>query len=111
LQKLPGMDALSYGGLHETGKDAVGFQSAFRSGSEAYLSKDYQISKRLFRMIVRGRHTRASEESKKKFLFGSYEIGSEGLSGFETKRLFADGIEFPDEAFFDFGRRFPGDIA
>jgi len=26
------MDALSSGGLHEAGNDAVGFQSAFRSG-------------------------------------------------------------------------------
>ena len=29
------MEALSSGGLHQTGKDAVGFQSAFRSGSES----------------------------------------------------------------------------
>ena len=30
------MDALSSsGGLHQTGRDAVGFQSAFRSGSES----------------------------------------------------------------------------
>jgi hypothetical protein len=49
------MDALSSGGLHQTGKDAVGFQSAFRSGSEAYLAEDHQRSERLFRVIVGGR--------------------------------------------------------
>ena len=54
LQNLPWVDALSSGGLHEAGKDAVGFQSAIRSGSEAYLAEDHQVSERLFRMIVGG---------------------------------------------------------
>ena len=49
------MDALSSGGLHQTGKDAVGFESAFRSGSEAYLAEDHQMPERLFCMIVGGR--------------------------------------------------------
>ena len=35
------MDALSSGGLHQTGKDAMGFQSAFRSGSEADFAEDH----------------------------------------------------------------------
>ena len=49
------MDALSFhGGLHQTGKDAVGFESAFRSGSEAYFAEDHQMSKRLLRVIIRG---------------------------------------------------------
>ena len=105
------MDALSYGSLHETGKDAVGYQSAIRSSSEGYLAEDHQMSKRLFREIVRGRYARAPEEGKEKFLLGSCEIGPEGLGGFETKRLFADVAQFRDEAFFDLGRRLPGEIA
>ena len=105
------MDALSSGGLQQTGKDAVGFQSAFRSGSEAYLAEDHQMPERLFRVIVRGRYAGAPEESKEKFLLGSCEIGPEGLGGFETKRLFADMVQFRDGAFFDLGRRLPGDLA
>jgi hypothetical protein len=104
------MDALSSGGLHQTGKNAVGFQSAFRSGSEADLAEDHQIPERLFRVIVGGRDTRAPEKGKEKFLFGSYEIAPEGLGGFEMKRLFADGVQFCDGAFCDLGRRFPGDL-
>ena len=111
MEKLPRMDALSSGGLHQAGKDAMGFQSAFRPSSEAYLAEDHQMSERLFRVIVRGRYTGAPEEGEEEFLFGSREIGSEGLGGFETKRLFAEGIEFPDKAFFDLGRRLPGDIS
>ena len=104
------MDALSSGGLHEAGKDVVGFQSAFRSGSEANLSEDHQIPERLFRVIVRGGYAGAPEEGKEEFLIGSCKIGPESLGGFETKRLFADVIEFRDGAFFDLGRLFPGDI-
>jgi hypothetical protein len=85
------MDALSSGGLYETGKDAVGFQSAFRSSSEAYLAEDYQMPERLFRVIVRGRYAGAPEEGKEKFLLGSCEIGPEGLGGFERKRLWGIG--------------------
>jgi hypothetical protein len=56
------MDALSSGGLHQTGKDAVDFQSAFRSISEAYLAEEHQMSEGLFRVIVGGRYTGAPEE-------------------------------------------------
>ena len=105
------MDALSSGGLHQAGKDAVGFQSAFRSGSEADLAEDHQMPERLFRVIVGGRYAGVPEEGKEKFLLGSCEIGPEGLGGFETKRLFADAVQFRDGAFFDLGRRLPGDIA
>ena len=104
MQKLPWIDALSSGGLHKTGKDAVGFQSAFRSSSEAYLAEDHQMSERLFRVIVRGRHAGTPKESKEKFLLGTCEIGPEGLGGFETKRMFADVAQLRDEAFFDLGR-------
>ena len=89
----------------------MGFQSAFRSGSEEYLAEDHQMSERLLRVIVRGRYTGAPEEGKEKFLFGSCEESPEGLGGFETKRRFADMVQFRDEAFFERGRRLPGDIA
>ena len=105
------MDALSSGGLQQTGKDAVGFQSAFRSGSEGYLAKDHQMPERLFRVIVRGRYAGTPEEGEEKFLLGSCEIGLEGLGGFETQLLFTDVVQFRDGAFFDLGRRLPGDIA
>ena len=68
------------------------------------------MPERLFRVIVRGRYTGTPEECKEKSLFGAYEIGSEGLGGFEAKRLFADGIEFSNEPVFDLGRCLPGDI-
>ena len=58
------MDSLSSGGLHEAGKDAVGFQSVFRSIPEAYLAEDHQMSKGLFRMIVGGQHAGAPEKGK-----------------------------------------------
>ena len=105
------MNALSSGGLHQAGKDAVGFESTFGSRPEADLAKDHQIPEDLFREIVRGRYAGTPEEGKEKFLLGTCEIGPEGLGGFETKRLFADVIEFRDGAFFDLGRRLPGDIA
>ena len=105
------MDALSSGGLHQAGKDAVGFQPTIRSGPEAYFAEDHKMPKRLFGVIVGGRYTGTPEESKEKFLFGSYEVGSEGLRGFETKSLFADGMEFPDRVLFDLGRRLPGECA
>ncbi len=105
------MNTLSSGGLYEAGKDAVSFQSAFRSRSEAYLAEDHEVPERLFRVIVRGRYAGAAEKGKEKFLLGSCEIGSEGLGGFEMKRLFANSVQFRDEAFFDLGRRLPGDLA
>jgi hypothetical protein len=105
------MDALSSGGLYEAGKDAVSFQSAFRSRSEANLSEDHEIPERLFGVIVRGGYAGTAEKGKEKFLLGSCEIGPEGLGGFETKRLFANSVQFRDEAFFDFGRGLPGDLA
>ena len=111
LKKLPWMDALSSGGLHQTGKDAMGFQSGIRPGPEAYLAEDHQMPERLFRVIVGRWHTGMFEESKEKSLLGTCEIGPEGLGGFETKRLFAEGVEFPDRAFFDLGRRLPGEFA
>ena len=105
------MDALSPGRLHQTGKDAVGFESAMRSGPEADLTEDYQMSERLFRVIIGGRYAGAAEEGKEKFLFGSCEESSEGFGGFETKRRFADMVQFRDEAFFERGRRLPGEFA
>ena len=69
------------------------------------------MSERLFGVIVGGRHAGAPQKGKEKFLLGSCEESPEGFGGFETKRLFADGVEFPDKAFFDLGRRLPGDMA
>ena len=97
------MSALSSGSLHEAGEDAMGFEPAFRSGSEAYFAEDYQMPERLFRMVISGRHAGAPKESKEEFLIGADEIGPESLGGFETKRPFADGAELPDEPFFDRG--------
>ena len=105
------MDALSSGGLHQAGKDAVGFQSAFGSGSEGRFAEDHQMPQRLFRKVIRGWHAGMPEESKEKLLLGTCEIAPEGLGGFETKGLFADGVQFRDGAFFDLSRRLPGDIA
>ncbi len=51
------------------------------------------------------------EKGKEKFLFGPYEIGPHGLSRFKVKRALANGVEYFDEAYFDVGRRFPGDSA
>ena len=84
------MEALSSGGLHQAGKDAVGLQSAFGSGSAGYFAEDHQMSQRLFCKIIRGGHAGMPEESKEKLLFGPCQVGPEGLSRFETKRLFAD---------------------
>jgi len=105
------MDALSSGGLHQTGKDAVGFQSAFGSGSEGDFAEDHEKPEGLFRMIVCGRYSGTPEEGKEKLLFGSCEIGSEGLGGFEAKRRFADVVQFRDGTFSDLGRRLPWGIA
>ena len=105
------MDALSSGRLHQTGKDTVGFQAVIRSGAEAYFAEDDQVPKRLFGVIIRGRYVGASEEGKEKFLFGSCEIGPEGLGGFKTKGMFADLVQFLDGAFFDLDRPLPGDMA
>ena len=70
------MDALSSGGLQQTGKDAVGFQSAFRSSSEAYLAEDHQMPERLFRVIVGGWYAGAPEKGKKKSLIGTCQSNS-----------------------------------
>ena len=89
----------------------MSFQSAIRSGPEAYLAKDHQMPERLFRVIVHGRYAGAPEESEEEFLFGSCEIGPEGLGGFKTEWTFADLVQFLDGAFFDLGCRLPGDMA
>jgi hypothetical protein len=111
LQKFPWMDVLSSGGLHQTGKDTVGFESGLRSRSETDFAKDDQMPERLFGVIVGGGNAGTSEEGKEKSLLGAYEIAAESLGGFETKRLFAEGIELPDKSFFDLGRLLPGQIA
>ena len=111
MQELSGVDTLSSGGLHQTGKDAVGLESTIRSGPEADLAKDHQMPKRLFGVIVGGRYAGASEKGEEKFLFGSGEESPEGLGRFEAKRLFADLVQFREGAFFDLGRCLPRNIA
>ena len=69
------------------------------------------MSKGLFRVIVGGRYAGAPEEGKEKCLISSCKIGPKSLGGFETKRLFAEVVQFGDEAFFDLGRRLPGEFA
>ena len=69
------------------------------------------MSERLFRVIVRGRHTGSAEESKERLLFGACEKATESLGRFETKGLFAEGAQLPNEAFFEFGCCLPGDMA
>ena len=105
------MDTLSSGGMDQTGKDAVGFQSAFGSSSEGYFAEDHQMPQRLFRMIVRGWYAGAPEKGKEKSLLGACEIASEGLGGFETKWLLAESVQFRDGAFFDLGCLLPREIA
>ena len=111
LQKVPWLDALSSGRLHQAGKDAMSFQSGIRSGSEADFAEDYQMPERLFRVIVRGRYTGTPEEGEEEFLLGTDEIGSKGFGGFEAKRLFAETVQFRNGAFFDLGYPLPGEIA
>ena len=105
------MNALPSGGLHQAGKDTMGFQSAIRSRSEAYFAEDHQMPERLFRVIVGGWYAGTAEEGEEKFLLRPCEIGPESLGGFEAKRLLAEGVEFRDKAFFDLGRHLPGDLA
>jgi hypothetical protein len=64
FEEIPWQDTLSSGGLHQTGKNAVGYQTATRAGSEAYFAEDHQMAKSLFGKIVRGRHTGSPEEGK-----------------------------------------------
>ena len=60
-------------------------------------------------MIVGGWYAGMPEEGKEKPLFGTCEIGSKGLGGFEAKRLFANGVELLEGAFFDLRCLFPRD--
>ena len=105
------MDALSSGGLHQTGKDAVSFEPAFRSRSETDLAEDHQVPERLLGVVVSRRYAGVPEKGEEELLLWSDEIASESLGGFETKRLFADVVQFCDGAFFDLSRLLPGDVA
>ena len=69
------------------------------------------MAERLFGVVVGGRYAGASEEGKEKILFGSCQESPEGFGGFEAKRLFADMVQFRDKAFFEHGRRLPGEFA
>ena len=104
------MDTLSSGRLDQRGKDAVGFESGFRSRSKRYLAKDHQMPEGLFCVVIGGRYTRASEEGEEESLFGTHEIAPKGLGRFEAKRVFAEAAQLRKEVFFDLGGPMPGDI-
>ncbi len=57
----------------------MSFQSAIRSGPEAYLAKDHQMPERLFLVIVRGRYAGAPEESEEEFLWWVMCRGGQAL--------------------------------
>ena len=55
-------------------------------------------------MIVRGRHSLLFQEGKDKILFRSFEVGTQGLGGFEVKGAFTDMIQLSDKVYSNAGR-------
>ncbi len=111
MKKLARMDALSLCRLHERGKDAVGFNPAFRAIAEADLPHNYHFSQGLLRMIVRGRHAGDAQESEKVFLVRTHEEGPQGFGRLEGERPAAYSPQFMDETLFNVRRIRPGDLA
>ena len=105
------MDVLSSCGLYETGKNAMGLESAFRSVPEADFSEDHQMPERLLCMVVCGRHPFVAKEGKERLLLRPVQIGTQSLGGLEFERFFADVVQLPDKTFSDTGCVFPGNIA
>ena len=103
------MDVLPSGSLDERGNDTVGLYSAVRSRSEAHLAEDHHVSERLFGMIVRRRHTGDAKEREEALLLRADEVRSQSLGGFESKRMFADRVQFHLELFFYSLGSLPGD--
>lgn len=95
------MDTLPFGGLHKTGGYAVGLDSFFRACSAAHRAEDDQFAQRLLGMVVRRRHPRDAKKSEEVFVLGADEVRSQRLGRLKTKGLFADALEFSEEAFFD----------
>ena len=97
------MDTLSLGRLHETGDDAVGLESFFRSGSETYFAEDHHFAKRLLGMVIRRRYAGDTEKGEEVFLVRADEISSQGFGRLETKGLFTAGGKFLEEVSFHAG--------
>ncbi len=97
------MDLLSLGCLYQTGDDAVGLESFFRSRSEAHFAEDDHFAKGLLCMIVGGRHAWDTEKGEEIFLFRADEIRSQGFGRLERKGPFADGVELCEKVFFHSG--------
>ena len=74
LKKLSGIDALTPGGLHQTGEDAMGLKPALGAGTKTDLTEDDQIPEGLFGLIVGRGDPRDSEEGKEVFLLRTNEI-------------------------------------
>jgi len=111
LEECEWMDALPFCCLHQAGDDAMGLEPQFGSRSEAYFAEDYQLSQRLLGMIIGRGHPWDAKKGKEVFLFRADEIGSQGFGRLETKRLFANGLDLSEEAFFDLSGRVLGNVA
>jgi hypothetical protein len=68
------MDALPPGGVDQTGKDAMGLNPAFGTGSKTDLTEDDQIPQGLFRLIVGRWDTGNTEKGEEVFLLRADEI-------------------------------------
>ena len=97
------MDTLSLGGLDERGDDAMGLESFFRSGSEAYFAEDDEFAKRLLGMVIRRRYSGDTEKGEEVFPVRADEIPSQGFGRLETEGLFTAGGKFFEEVSFHAG--------
>ena len=103
LEEGERVDTLSLGRLHETGDDAVGLESFFRSGSETYFAEDHHFAKRLLGMVIRRRYAGDTEKGEEVFPVRADEIPSQGFGGLETKGLFTAVGKFLEEVSFHAG--------
>ena len=103
LEEGERVDTLSLGRLHETGNDAVGLESFFRSGSEAYFAEDDHFAKGLLCMIVRRGPAGDTEKGEEVSLLRTDEIPSQGFSRLETQGLFTGVVKFVEEVSFHAG--------
>ena len=110
LQKFPWMNTLPLGGLHKRGQNAMRFNSLIRPRSEADLSKNNHMPKRLLGVIICGRHAGNAQEGKKMLLLGTDQDAAEIFSWFEGKRPLADAVQLPYEPRFDGRRIVPGEF-
>jgi hypothetical protein len=105
------MNALPPGGLNQTGKDAVGLQAAFGSGSKKYFTEDDQMTDGLFGMVVRRRDPGVTEKGEEVSLILTRKKGSQSFGGLEIQRFFTDIEKSLDKMFFNAFRRFPGELS